>query len=102
MTLRLDTVSLHGRDRPLLDAVSLTLHPGEIVAVIGPNGAGKSTLLRLASGLVAPTSGTVSLDGTPIGGLPPERLAARRAMLGQDSVLRARFSVAELARLGIR
>lgn len=102
MTLRLDTVSLHSRERPLLDAVSLTLHPGEIVAVIGPNGAGKSTLLRLASGLVAPTSGTVSLDGTPIGDLPPERLAARRAMLGQDSVLRARFSVAELVRLGIR
>lgn len=102
MTLRLDTVSLHTPHRTLLDAVSLTVHPGEIVAIIGPNGAGKSTLLRLASGLTAPTSGNVILDGTPIWRMQPERLAARRAMLAQDSVLRARFTVGELVRLGIR
>ncbi len=50
--------------------------PGHVTAVIGPNGAGKTTLLNLVSGVVAPDAGTVSLNGQPIGGLLPHRIAA--------------------------
>ena len=46
-----------------LSAVDLTLHEGEFVAVVGPSGCGKSTLLRLIAGLLAPSAGTVQLDG---------------------------------------
>ena len=49
-----------------LDAVSLTVEPGAIVAVVGGSGCGKSTLLRLVSGLDQPTEGTIRLDGTVI------------------------------------
>ncbi|MEV1287615.1 ATP-binding cassette domain-containing protein [Micromonospora sp. NPDC049679] len=49
-----------------LDDVSLRLPPGAIVGVIGPNGAGKTTLFNVVCGFVAPTSGSVSLDGRPL------------------------------------
>lgn len=46
-----------------LDALSLELHRGEIVALLGPNGAGKTTAVRLMLGLIAPTSGSVHVFG---------------------------------------
>jgi ATP-binding cassette subfamily C protein len=53
-------------DRDLLKEISVTLAPGQALAVIGPNGAGKSTLLRVLAGLAEPTSGAIWLDGLPL------------------------------------
>jgi len=61
-----------------LDGVSLTVQAGELVAVMGPSGAGKSTLLHLAGGLDRPTSGTIRVTGTELGGLDRAGLAALR------------------------
>ena len=61
-----------------LDGVSLTVEAGELVAVMGPSGAGKSTLLHLAGGLDRPTSGTIQVTGTDLGGLGRGALAALR------------------------
>ena len=53
--------------------VSLTVEQGELVCLLGPSGCGKSTLLRLIAGLDEPDAGTVTFDGQPQNGLPPQR-----------------------------
>ena len=50
-------------DRVAVEDVSFELEPGEIFALLGPNGAGKTTTLRMLAGLIAPTSGSVRVDG---------------------------------------
>ncbi|MEO0034945.1 MAG: sulfate/thiosulfate transporter [Pseudomonadota bacterium] len=60
-----------------LDAVSLRVAPGKLVALLGPSGSGKTTLLRILAGLDAPDSGSVWLDGTEA-----TRLAARDRGVG--------------------
>jgi branched-chain amino acid transport system ATP-binding protein len=62
--------------------VSVDLWVGRIHAVIGPNGAGKSTLTNLLSGDIAPTAGTVTLDGHDATGWSPEKIS--RAGLGRS------------------
>lgn len=57
--LQLDGITLQESGRVILDHISLSVHPGEIVTVIGPNGAGKSSLLRIALGLLSADSGQV-------------------------------------------
>jgi branched-chain amino acid transport system ATP-binding protein len=54
-----------------LDAVSLQVRQGEVVALVGPNGAGKSTLLRTISGLLKPWSGDIAFDGVSLAGRSP-------------------------------
>lgn len=53
----------------VLKDITLDVVPGEVLAILGPSGSGKSTLLRAASGLDAPTRGTVLIDGTPVNGI---------------------------------
>ncbi|MDF1489033.1 ABC transporter ATP-binding protein [Tessaracoccus sp. HF-7] len=59
----LERVAFGYRDRPVLQSVSLTLIPGERLAIVGRNGAGKSTLTKLISGLYAPQAGDIRFDG---------------------------------------
>jgi branched-chain amino acid transport system ATP-binding protein len=59
-----------------LDAVDMTLGPGEILGIIGPNGAGKSTLFNLISGIYRPTRGSVHLAGRAITAMATHRIAA--------------------------
>ena len=63
---------------PALSGVDLEIEPGELVAVVGKSGSGKSTLLNLAGGIDEPSSGSVVVGGTEIGGLSPSRLAEWR------------------------
>ncbi len=85
--LHLDNVTrVHGEGATEVHAlrgVSFTARAGELVAVMGPSGSGKSTLLTIAGGLDEPTSGTVSVEGTILGGLGSAgRARMRRTSIG--------------------
>ena len=57
---------------PVLEGVSVTVAPGDVLGVVGPNGAGKSTLLRILAGVDAPDRGTITLTAGTAGYLPQE------------------------------
>ena len=81
----------YGAVRALVD-VSFEAPTGRITAVLGANGAGKTTLLRAISGLVAPQSGTIDLDGTALIGMATENIAR----LGVGHVPEGRGVISEL------
>lgn len=98
-------LSLHevGKDyaATVLDAVTLTLQPGEVLALTGENGAGKSTLSKIVCGLGQPTRGTMQLGGVdfrPTSRTDAERLGVRMVM--QELGLVSSLSVAENLLLG--
>ncbi|MGY5034086.1 ABC transporter ATP-binding protein [Streptomyces sp. 900116325] len=101
--LRLDDVTLTLGDGDsavtALDRVSLSVAPGEFVAVVGPSGSGKSSLLAVAGGLQRPTSGSVRIAGTELTTLrDKQRTATRRRHIGfvfQQSNLLASLTVLE-------
>ena len=72
-TLRLDQVSLTfpDRDRPAVDAMSLTIAAGQTVAFVGENGSGKTTLAAILTGLRQPDAGTVWWDNHQLADLDP-------------------------------
>lgn len=88
---------------PCLHNVNLHIHRGEQWVMTGENGAGKSTLLRLAAGLLAPSQGTLYLNGTETTSMKAVDKAAQAGMLFQE-VERQLFhsSVIEEIRFGLR
>src|ERR1043166_4164689 len=87
----------YGRRAALIDC-TLSVPAGHVVGLVGPNGAGKTTLLNLATGLLAPTTGTIKvLGGTPAAS--PAQLA-RVGFVAQDTPTYAGLSVADHLRLG--
>ncbi len=85
----------------VLSEVTLTLRTGEVHAVVGENGAGKSTLMKLLAGYLAPTRGTVALDGRPVT-LADAADAERRGivLVHQEILLAPDLSVAQNIFLG--
>jgi branched-chain amino acid transport system ATP-binding protein len=88
-------------DFQALFGVSLSVEPGQVVAVIGANGAGKSTLLKTIAGLMAPRSGTIVFDGAAIGGEPAFAMVRRGvAMVPEGRRLFPSLTVEENLKIG--
>ncbi len=73
------TYQMGHMDVPALAEVSLQVHPGEFLAIVGPSGSGKTTIMNILGCLDRPTAGQYTLDGTPVGDLDDDSLAAVRS-----------------------
>ncbi|MBC8642212.1 peptidase domain-containing ABC transporter [Caballeronia sp. EK] len=71
----------------VLDGISLSIAPGESVALIGPSGCGKTTLTNVLLGMLEPTSGAVRIGGVDVGGLGLDRVRSLVGTVLQDDVL---------------
>jgi ATP-binding cassette subfamily C protein CydCD len=99
--LRIERLEVRYPDRavPALRDVSLTIAPGEVVAIAGPSGCGKSSLLAVLLGLVPARRGSVSVGGVDLADLDPDAWRARVAWVPQRPHLFA-CSIADNVRLG--
>ncbi|TXK15716.1 heme ABC transporter ATP-binding protein [Microbacterium saccharophilum] len=104
VTARLVATGVTVRPEPggpaILQDASIQVRAGEVHALIGPNGAGKSTLFAVLAGDVVPESGTITLDGAALRGIPPRELARRRAVLLQQNAVSFPFTVEQVVRMG--
>lgn len=76
-----------GQQQPALSEVSLTIKPGEHVAIVGKIGSGKTSILRLLAGLVEPSSGFVKVDDAEVAHLHPDDLRAHVGVVMQMPIL---------------
>lgn len=80
---------------PVLDGVTFSVAPGEVVGLLGRNGAGKTTLIRIAMGMLFPHGGSVRVFGlSPTD--EPVAVKKRVGYVAEDQVLPARLTIAEL------
>jgi putative spermidine/putrescine transport system ATP-binding protein len=94
------TKTYPGAAAPALDALTLDVPGGELVALLGPSGCGKTTALKMIAGLLEPTSGDISFDGVSILRKKPEQRGA--VMVFQNHLLFPYMSVADNIGFGLR
>lgn len=91
----------YGAADEILKGITVALAPRRMAAIVGPNGAGKSTLLKVIAGLLKPKSGTVTLEGATLSGLPPREIAARGvAFVPQEANIFPSLTVRENLEMG--
>jgi thiamine transport system ATP-binding protein len=99
MTLVVRDVSVVIGTTTILHPISLTIATGEVVALTGRSGSGKSTLLKVIAGLVAPTSGSVEIDGSDVTAMATHQRGV--GLVFQDRVLFPHLNVAQNVEFGL-
>ena len=103
-TLVLRNVSRTFGDHTAVHDFNLSLRQGELVSLLGPSGCGKTTTLRMIAGFLAPTAGTIELDGqvisSPQSSLPPER--RQMSMIFQSYAIWPNMTVAQNVAFGLK
>ncbi len=100
MKIEARNLSFAVRGKTLLQDVSLSVEPGETLALVGPNGSGKSTLMRLLSGIARPTQGQVLLADKPLAQLTRRQIAQRIAIVEQQAETAERITARSVVELG--
>jgi iron complex transport system ATP-binding protein len=96
----IDALSITLGKQHVVEALTLSLQRGRVTAILGANGAGKTSLLRAIAGLVPPSAGSISIDGTPITALSLPERARRLGYLPQNGQPAWALTVRELVALG--
>ena len=91
-TLEIVAIGFEAGGRQILRDVSLSVAPGETVALLGPSGSGKTTLLRMVAGLDRPSSGSIRFAGAEETAIPAHRRGL--GMMFQDHALFPHLDVA--------
>lgn len=96
MTLAVSNLVKTYQGRPVVNQVSFSIAPGEVVGLLGPNGAGKTTSFYMVVGIVQPNQGQVLLDNRPINNFPiHERATMGIGYLPQDTSIFRKLTVEE-------
>ncbi len=98
--LEVSALSVDVPGRRLVDQVTWSARPGEMVGLLGPNGSGKSTVLRAVAGLLRPAAGSVALDGADVHQSTRREIARVCALLTQDHATDVELSVLDVVMLG--
>ena len=98
--VRADEITYRRGSAVLVDGVTLTTKPGEVLGIVGPNGAGKTTLLRILAGDLAPTSGRARVQDLDPVRATPIQLARVRAYLSPRGVTENPFAVRDTVAMG--
>lgn len=85
---------------PVVEDVTVDIHPGQITSFIGPNGAGKSTLLAMVSRLIDADTGEVLVDNTNVKKMKSNDFSKRLSILKQSNYMNVRLTVRELVSFG--
>lgn len=93
-------ISVGYDDRVVLSALDVEIPTGELTVIVGPNGCGKSTLLRALARMLPVRTGTVELDGAPIGDYPTRQVARRLGLLPQSPTAPDGITVTDLVARG--
>lgn len=87
-------------DKTIVQGIDLVIPSNKISVIIGANACGKSTLLKTMARLIKSTAGKITLDGKPIGKIPPKQLARVLGLLPQSPIVPEGISVADLVGRG--
>ena len=100
MSISVEHLTFSYGSHAVLKDVTFHAESGQFLSVLGPNGVGKSTLFRCMLGLLSPSGGSVTIEGTPVSRLSPAQLARRIALIPQSHSPAFHYSVFDMVLMG--